>query len=683
MAETLRTTCPRDCYDSCGIAVTKRADGRLRVSGDPGHPVARGALCAKCGVAYNGSFQDPEARLGTPLRRRGRKGSADFEPVSWDDALSEIAERFGTLKRERGAESILTMHYSGTMSLLASGFPARFVNAIGASEVDYGPICNRAGELAWQLLFGTARRGFDPRTAKHSACILLWGANPANTGPHAHRHWLIDSPARVIVIDPVVTRTAKDADLHLQLRPGTDAALAFGLLNALRELNAIDADFVVRHTVGADELRPAIDAATPEWTEAVTGVPAASVREAAALYAAGPSLLWCGQGMQRQPLGGNAMRAAGLLPALTGNIGKPGAGFYYLNSVAALAGIDSDWLEGSTLRRAPSRTVGALDLAASLEDPALFGAFMVWNTNPLASAAEPLRLRTACARDDLFVVAIDLFMTDTARYADIVLPAASFLEFDDLTAGYFNLTIGAQAKAAEPLGEALPNQEIFRRLAAAMGLEEPALHASDESMLAALLQQIGYTGDFASLCREGFVELGGGDALELWSTLEFPTPSGRIEIASARAESEGLPRVPVAEVDAEPGDGLLRLLSPASEWRLNDTYANDPRLRRRSGPPRVTLHPVDAERHGVADGDTVRLVNTAGAVTLVAELSASVLPGTAVAGKGRWPSLERDAVNVNALYDGRKNDMGESSAVHGVHVRVERVAGNDSSRDYG
>jgi anaerobic selenocysteine-containing dehydrogenase len=667
--QTVKTTCPRDCYDSCGIVASVRPDGTVRVSGDPDHPVARGSLCAKCGVAYNGVFQDTAARLTTALRRTGPKGSGKFEPVGLDTAIDEVGKRLSDVIAERGPADVLTMNYSGTMSLVASGFPNRFVNAIGASVVDYGTICNRAGCVAWELLFGTARIGFDPRTAKDSACIMVWGANPAHSAPHAHQHWLKETPAQVIVVDPVRTRTARDADLHLAPRPGTDAALAFGILHALDELGAFDRTFIEDRVLGADEVEGTIKSMTLERAEQLTGVSAAEIRRAAELYASGPALLWCGQGLQRQARGGNIMRAVGLLPALTGNVGKPGAGFYYLNDVAEHFGVDWDWLEGSALRQSPGRTVGGLDLATRLADADEFGAFMVWNTNPVASAADSALLQTALGREDLFTVAIDLFLTDTARYADIVLPAASFLEFDDLTAGYFNLALGAQTKVIDPPGDALPNQALFRRLAASMVLDEPQLFETDAAIVDELLRQAGWTGDFAALKSVGEMR-GGDDPYIAFDDHAFPTPSGRIEVASASAEAMGLDRVPDAGVDPAPAAGRVRLLSPASRWRLNDSYANDPRLRRRSSPPEITLHPDDAERFGVGEGQVVRVGNRGGELMLTARIADDVLPGTAISYKGRWPSLEAEGHNLNLLYDGAKSDIGESSTVHSIEVTV-------------
>jgi len=671
---TVKTTCPRDCYDTCGIVVTPAPNGRVRVAGDPDHAVARGALCAKCGVAYNGVFQDTDERLLTPLRRSGPKGSGQFTPVTWKDALDETATRLEAVIAKHGAESVLTMNYSGTMSLLASTFPNRFVNAIGASVVDYGTICNRAGKIAWELLFGTASAGFDPRTAKDASCILLWGANPAHSAPHAHRHWLRDSPARTVVVDPARTATAADADLHLPLRPGSDAALAFALLNALDEIDAFDEAFIAERVEGADKIRADVQRCTPEWAEPITGVPARDIRAAAELYARGPALLWCGQGLQRQPRGGNVMRAAGLLPAMTGNVGKPGAGFYYLNDVAELAGVDYDYLEASHLRKGQARIVHALELADRLLAPEEFRVLMVWNTNPLASSGSLDKLREACRRDNLFTVCVDLFMTDTARYADLVLPAASFLEFDDITAGYFHLNLGVQANARPPLGDSLPNQDIFRGLAAAMGLSAPELFEDDAAVLKQVLEQVGYPGSFDDLRRQGVYWLNGEEPVIAFADGRFPTPSGRIEVASARAESLGLPHCPTPDADPSPAEGRFRLLSPASMWRLNDSYANDSRLARRSGPAELIVHPDDAAALGIATGAVLRVANAAAEVVLSARVSDEVPRGTLLSYKGRWPSREAGDASINRLYDGRAADMGESSAVHGVEVSLSLVS---------
>jgi anaerobic selenocysteine-containing dehydrogenase len=666
--ELIRTNGPRDCYDGCGILVRRRAGQILNVRGDPEHPISRGTLCPKCTVGYNGVWQDERARLLTPLRRSGPKGSGAFEAVSWETAIDEIAGRLGQLVDESGPESILHTHYSGTLSMLAYMFPMRFFHRLGASEVEPDTICNMAGHVAWGLLFGSSARGFDPRTATDAACLLIWGANPAHSAPHMHEHWLDEFPGEVVVVDPLRTDTAKKAALHLQPRPGSDAALAFSMLHVLDAEGCFDENFLRTHTRGAEELRPALAACTPDWGEQQTGVPAEQIVAAARCYGAGPALLWAGQALQRQPTGGNVMRAVGLLPAVTGNVGKPGAGFYYLNSTPQIAGARLGWLIGAALAPRPISKLSHMDLAAQLEAGA-YRALLVWNTNPVASAPEQQRLRAALARETLFSVDDDCFPTDTADLADFVLPAAGFLEFDDLTFSYMNLLIGAQTKVREPLGEALPNMEIFRRLARAMGFEDPELFASDRSLIDTLLEQMDTGLTFEELVERGSVYLS-DDAMILHRDLRFDTPSGKIEIASDAAEAMGLPRLPQPWVDAPPRAGRMRLLTPASKWRLNDSFANDPKIAALAGAPAVVLHPEDAERLSIQTGDRVRLANATGEIELHAEVDTLATPGVLVSYKGRWPNREPGGVNVNVLHPARRADMGESTAVHAIEVEV-------------
>ena len=667
--ERIRTTCPRDCYDSCGIVVERRNGAIGRVLGDPDHPVSRGALCGKCAVAYNGVWQDETARLRYPLRRVGPKGAGRFERIGWDTALASIAAKLCEVGETAGPQAILHTHYSGTLSLLAYMFPLRFFHRLGATEVEPDTICNMAGHVAWGLLFGDSARGFDPRTAADARCILVWGANPSHSAPHAHKHWLPESPATKIVVDPLRTETAAQANLHLQPFPGSDAALAFSLLHVLQRDGLFDDAFIADHTLGAEEVLPLLTNCPPDWGERQTGVPADLIERAAHLYGPGPSLLWAGQGLQRQATGGNVMRACGLLPALTGNVGKPGAGFYYLNSTPGIAGADYDRLAGTALIRGERPSISHMDFAARLEDPDASRALVCWNTNPAASAPQQQRLHAALRREDLFTVVIDCFPTDTADFADVVLPAAGFLEFDDLTFSYFHLHVGAQSKVREPMGEALPNQEIFRRLAAAMRFDEPELFESDAAVLARLLDDMQVGFEFAELQRRGWHSISERPMI-FYENLEFDTPSGRIEIASARAESQGLPRIPQPWADTRPAAGRFRLLSPASNWRLNDSYANDANLQKRAGPATVTLHPDDAAQLGVHDGARVRLANAAGRLELPATLDANVPRGVALTYKGRWPKHESGRHNVNVLNPGLPADMGASSSVHGVEVTI-------------
>jgi anaerobic selenocysteine-containing dehydrogenase len=664
--ELVRTTGPRDCYDACGVLVAV-VDGRIKnVRGDPAHHVARGKLCRKCAIGYNGAYLDADLRLTTPLRRVGPKGEGRFVPVEWPEAIAAIAARLGAITEEHGAASILNAHYTGTCALIDTAFPQRFFNRLGATEVEPDTVCNNAGHVALDLVYGSSEEGFDPEAAAAAACIVVWGANPSASAPHAHEHWLREAPGEVIVIDPIRTPTAAQAGTYLQLRPGSDAALAFALAHVIRREGLVDDAFVREHVLGYDELEPLLEPCTPAWGEERTGVPASLIEHVARIYGRGPSLLWMGQGLQRQPRGGNVMRAIAMLPALTGNIRRPGSGFLYLNGGAS-RGIDFDWLTGAELARPDApRSISQMDLAAVLADPGRSRALVCWNINPVASSPEQAALRAALASEDLLTVVCDLFLTDTAAFADYVLPAAGFLECDDILASYFHHTLSAQVKAAEPPGQALRNSEIFRRLAADMGFDEPALQEGDAAVIEHLLAPSGIS--WEELARAGTVRLHPEPRVQFADG--FPTPSGRVEIASARAEGDGHPRLPEPSVDEPPPAGHLRLLSPASPWLMNATFGNDTKLRHRMGPATVALHPHEADSRGLRQGDPVTLRNATGSLRLAVEISSAVPPGVAYAPKGRWPSHEPAGANVNALNPGDKTDMGESSAVHGVLVEL-------------
>jgi anaerobic selenocysteine-containing dehydrogenase len=690
--ETLITTCPRDCYDSCGIVVLKRGGSVTAVRGDPDHPVSRGALCGKCSTAYNREWRDPSRRLTQPMKRvrpKGRAGDAAlqhddscFEPVSWDSAIAEIAGRLGTIVESHGARSILNAHYTGTISLLAGIAPMRFFNRLGATEVTPDTICNMAGHVALRYVYGTSLEGFDPRTAKDAACIVVWGANPHASAPHAHEHWLPEAPGKVIVVDPIRTPTAAEADIHLQPFPGSDAALAFALLCVIHRDGLIDESFVARHVLGWEEVQPVIAACDLGRLAEATGVPVRLIEEAAHLYAPGPSLLWLGQGLQRQITGGNVMRACAMLPALTGNLCRPGAGFLYLNGNLSQRGMDEAYLSGAHLadaQAADAQPIGApaavshMDLADVLEDRRRSRALFVWNMNPLSSCPNQARLRGALERDDLFTVAVDLFPTDTTALADFVLPAASFLEFDDLVAPYFNLSLAAQNKVMEPLGDALPNLEIFRRLGRAMGFDEPEFHESDSRLLEVLMSRSGLGETFESLKVKGMIWVP-KDPAPQFAHRVFETPSGRIEVASARAAADGLPRLPQCWSDPRPPSGILRLLSPAHAWLLNTTFGNVRKITVRLGQATILLHPSDAADRSLRAGDMAMVHNRCGRLDLEVELSDDIPRGVAVAHKGRWLTQDAAYANVNVLNPGSRSDMGDSTAVHSVEVTVEAAS---------
>lgn len=662
-ASTIRTTCPRDCYDACGVLVKRALDGAVNVVGDPDHNVSRGALCGKCSIGYNGVWRDPAARLTRPLRRTGPKGTGSFAAVSWDEAISDIGRRLNAI-RARDPAAIVQTHYTGTCSLIAGSFPLRFFNAIGATEVDPDTVCNKAGHVALQLMYGESTRGFDPRTIDGTNCVMIWGANPSASAPHIHQYWLSETSAPKIVVDPIRHETAAEADLHLQLYPGTDGALAFAMLAAIRARRGLDRSFLAAHATGFDDIEAELDACTPEWGEATTGVPAGLIAEAAMLYARGPSLLWMGQGFQRQSFGGNAMRAVALLPAATGNLGKYGAGFLYLNGWDT-RGVDAGYLTAAHLKPGTAQSISHMDLAARLEVPGT-KALITWNNNIAVSSPEQRRLRRALEREDMLQVTVDLFQTDTANYADYVLPAASFLEFDDVVMSYFNASISPQVKAVAPLGEALPNQEIFRRLATAMGLTAPELFETDSDMIATLLDQAKPGLTFEALAAAGTIEHPPTPVVQ-FERHDYRTPSGKIEIAGQPFIDAGLPNAPFASAEARPDLGELRLISPASKWLMNSSFGNDPKVMKQLGEDRAFLHPTEAEARGIAPGAQVKIGNCTGAITLQLAVSPDVPRGVVLAYKSRWTGARG---NVNALNPGNKADLAESCAVHSINVSV-------------
>jgi len=663
---SIRTTCPRDCYDACGILVKTMETGEISVVGDSDHDMSRGKLCGKCSIAYNSAWRDAETRLTRPLKRIGPKGAGQFAPITWAEALSEISARLGDILDVSGGASILQTHYTGTCSLIAGSFPLRFFNRIGATEVDPDTVCNKAGHAALQLMYGESTRGFDPRSITSSQCILVWGANPSASAPHVHEHWLQGHAVPKIVVDPIRHETAAAADIHLQLFPGTDGALAFAMLAAIRSAGLLDREFMTAHCVGWDAVETQLDNCTTNWGEATTGVPTALIEKAAKLYGRGPSLLWMGQGFQRQTYGGNAMRAVGLLPAATGNIGRLGAGFLYLNGWDT-RGVNGAYVTAPHLNTSP-RSISHMDLSEKLEATETRALF-TWNNNIAASSPNQRRLRHALQRTDLLQITIDLFQTDTADYADYVLPAASFLEFDDLVMSYFTHSVSAQVAALKPPGEALPNQEIFRRLARAMGLTDPELFEGDQQIIETLLAQAKPGLEFATLASVGTIYVPAAPAVQ-FADHKYQTPSGKIEVAGERYVAAGLPSAPEPLAEERPPQGQFRLLSPASEWLMNSSFANEDKINRRLTNCEAWINPRDAATLGVAEGTLLRLENKVGMIVLTVGQSETVPRGVILAPKGRWPKGSSSGANVNVLNPGAKSDLAASCAVHSINVSL-------------
>ena len=653
MDEVILTTCPRDCYDACGVAVVKR-DGAIRhVRGDRNHPVSRGRLCVKCATAYNGVVRDPAARLLTPLRRSGPKGSGHFEPISWEEATAEVAARLRPLE----PATIINAHYTGTFALLGYHFPQRFFNRLGATEVDPDTICNKAGHVALDYVYGTSLDGFDPRTAGDAACILVWGANPSASAPHQHEHWLTEAPGEVVVVDPIRTPTARAADLHLAPFPGSDAALAFALMHVIRRDGLLDRGLIDRHTVGYAELEPLLDACSPRWGEEITGVPAGLIEQAAHIYGSGPSLLWIGQGFQRQPRGGNAVRSVALLPAISGNIGRRGSGLLYLNGAGNRL-LDEDYLAGVELRPtdAPGRSATWTWPGGSRTTTAAERSSAGTSTSPRRTRSRPGCTRRWRARTS------SLSSSTCSPPTRPTTPTSSCRRRASSKRTTSSPPTSTSASAPRSRrsgrsGSSLPNSEIFRRLAAAMGFSEPELFESDADAIARVLGPTGVR--FEELAARGTVWLDEEPVVQ-FADRRFPTPSGRIEIASEAAAAAGLPRVPEPYADARPEHGRLRLLSPASPWILNDTFANDAKLTRRIGAAEVAMHPADAAERGLRAGALAVLESSAGSLTLTVAVSDELPRGVIYSPKGRWPKRGPDHANVNVLNPGVASDMGRS-----------------------
>lgn len=669
--EMVRSTCPRDCYDSCGIAVRGSDASGWRITGDPSDVVSKGQLCGKCAIAYNGSILSRAGRLASPLRRLGDKGAGVFQEISWEEAITQIAKSLRSISIADGSDKIVHTHYCGTRALLARDFPLRFFNRLGAREVIPETICYSAGATALEYVFGTPALAFDTRELERSACVVLWGVNANSSSPHADR-WLRSRSGKLVVIDPVRHPTAQRADLHLQPAPGTDALLAFGLMRIMMSEGLLNRSFIDVNSIGLEELEPIIARVRLDLVEQITGVSVQAMEAFAHLYAPGPSLLWMGMGLQRRKLGGNTIRTVALLPVVTGNMRRPGAGLTYVNGMGS-RGVDFDYLAGSHLRASPVQPIAHPDFLETLNDPQQARALICWNNNVVASCPRQDEMRRALARVDLFTVVIDLYQTDTADYADIVLPAADFTEVDDIVYSYLFMTVGPQRAFREPYASALPNSEIFRRLSRAMGFDEPALYDDDRAVMAEVLSRMGWSGSL-----DGFLA-SGNRYWPLQSSVQFadgcfPTPSGKIEIASARALADGFPLTPQPLHEELPPLGAFWLLSPGHRWLSNSSFGQFPEIRDRLRSANILLHPDDAEVLGLQEGDYVEVAGSAGIITLQLSLSRSIRRGVAISFKNRWPKHESTGRSLNAIIGSHRSDYGNCFAPHSEVVTIKPIS---------
>jgi molybdopterin guanine dinucleotide-containing S/N-oxide reductase-like protein len=707
----VHTVCSHDCPDSCAVLVTVNKDGRaVKVEGDPAQPVTQGFLCGKV-AKYLDRVYSP-VRVLHPLRRkagvakgpleRGREHEA-FERVSWDEALDGIAARLKETSERYGSESILPYSYAGTIGVLGYGsMDRRFFFKLGASRLDR-TICSEAGGVAWETVYGR-KLGTPTEDFKLAKLIVAWGANIH--GNNIHLWPMIEKArrtgARLIVIDPYRTRTAALADWHIAIRPGTDAALALGMMHVILREGMEDRTFINDRTHGFEKLQARVREYTPERVANWTGMTAAEVEQLAREYATTrPAVIRLNYGVQRTEFGGAAVRAIAMLPALTGAWKMRGGG-------AALSTSGGfEWNEQEVRRpelemASPlgrrARTVNMSALGEALSSTQGSGqavhALFVYNSNPAAVAPNQDAVLRGLKREDLFTVVHEQFFTDTTDYADYVLPATTFLEHTDVQGAYGHYYVQLSQKAIEPLGEARSNVWLFGHLGQRMGFTEACFHDTEEDIVRQALK-IGADGrsqnkemghiTLEALKEHGHVPLAFHREPETRPFLpytegELKTPSGRIEFYSEALEKQGQDPLPAFHAASESRWGEmakqypLELLARKADNYMNSTFANLEGHRKMEArtSQRLEMHPADAAARGLAEGDAVRVFNNRGTIRLAAMMNAS-LPVGVVATRLDWAKFNADGVNCNTLTSEKLTDLGAGATFYSALVEVEKI----------
>ena len=678
MAATRHSVCALDCPDCCSLLVDVADNGRaVRLRGNPDHPVTRGFLCAKVARYLERNYH-PD-RILYPLRRTGPKGAGQFERISWGEALDLIAARLQTISDADGPEAILPYSYAGTMGLVqGSGMDRRFFHRLGASRLDR-TICSTAGGEALHESLGF-RYGTEPEQFVHARLILAWGANIHGTNIHLWP-FIVEARrrgAKLITIDPVLTRTAQLADQHIYINPGSDLALALGLMQVIIGEGLYDADYVSRHTLGFEQLRELAAQYPPARVAHFTGIAPEVIVQLAREYATiRPAVIRVNYGIQRSERGGRAMQAVSLLPALIGSWKEVGGGLLASTSEGHPFNREKLAREDLQLRsplRRPSRILNMTQLGSILErtvDPPVRALF-VYNSNPAAIAPHQNAVRRGLARPDLFTVVVEHFLTDTADYADILLPATTFLEHLDvyMAYGHYHLQLARPALSAP--GETKPNSEIFRLLAARMGFDDPELRASDEELVRDALDSAHPFLNGITLERlEGEPSIRvnvspPGTPFLPFAEGRFGTPSGKCEF-----KAETLHYVP--PVESRWGEAArrfpLELVSSKNDNSMNSSFGYRPEVDRETAI--VWIHPWDAAPRRIEDGDRVRVFNDRGSLTLVARLTTGLRRGVVRIPAVRWAKLAEDGQNVNVLTSERLTDIGRAATFYSCLVEVE------------
>ena len=714
----VHTVCSHDCPDSCAVLVTVDDNGRaIKVQGDLAQPVTQGFLCGKV-AKYLDRVYAPD-RFLYPLRRkpdvakgplvRGREHEA-FERVSWDEALSSIAQRLQHISDEYGPESILPYSYAGTIGVLGYGsMDRRFFHRLGGSQLDR-TICSEAGGVAWNLVYGQ-KLGTPTEDFKFAKLIIAWGANIH--GNNVHLWPMVEQArrngARLIVIDPYKTRTAALADWHIAIRPGTDVALALGMMHVILGEGLEDRTYIAEMTHGFDQLAERVREYTPERVAAWTGMTADEVVRLAREYATTrPAALRLNYGVQRSENGGTAVRAIAMLPALTGAWKYRGGGGQLSTSGAFKWNKRElerlDLALDSPLGR-PARVVNMSTLGQALTElgqgpdakpengPAVHALF-VYNSNPGAVAPNQNAVRRGMARSDLFTVVHELFFTDTTDYADYILPATTFLEHTDIQGAYGHYFVQLSNQAIQPPGEARSNVWLFSQMAQYMGFTEPCLRDTEEQLIRQALA-VGLDGrsknagmehiSFEDLQEQGHIPLSFHRSPETAPFMPFtagavPTPSGKIEFYSQALARQGLDALPafVSATESRWGKTAerfpLEFLSRKADNYMNSTFANLEGHRKMESRTthRLEMHPVDARARGIGEGDEVRVWNDRGEIKLTALVNGTMPTGVVVA-RIDWAKFHPDGSNVNVLTSERLTDIGAGATFYSVLVEVAKA----------
>jgi anaerobic selenocysteine-containing dehydrogenase len=674
----VRGACPHDCPDTCAMLVAVDEDGRATdVTGDPEHPITAGFLCGKVSNYLDRVYA--EDRLLSPLIRTGEKGSAEFREATWDEALDAVAAGLRRAIDTHGGESILPYSYMGSQGFVQGELMGtRLMNTLGASALER-TICATAGITGVLATQGVSPE-VDPELWPEARYVIAWGWNPMSTAPHLWRKLLAarKAGAKLVVVDPFRSRTARVADVHLRPRPGTDAALALGMMRALVDEDLADEEWCRAHTEGYDELLARLAEHTvEEWIEPCDVDPA-EVRQVATDFArTQPALLRLGVGAQRHAGAPIAYRTAACLPALVGAWRHRGGGCSYIPTATAAAVSIAGRL-GEDLLSEPVRTINMSQLGQALTDPELLPpvkALVVWNSNPAQIAPSQERVLAGLGRDDLFCVVLEQFMTDTAAHADVVLPATTQLEHMDALFSWGHHYMTWNEPAIAPRGEAKPNSEIFRLLAGRMGIDHPLLRQSDEEALTEIFA--GSPVELAALRERGWVKIDLAQGETPHAEGGFVTASGKLEFSAAWLADAGLDPLPFFDRPAEACDGELErrfplaLVTPKTHLFLNSTFPNQERQHSAQPEPEVVINPRDAEARGVGDGTMVRAFNDRGSFTCRARISDDAREGVLVAPMGWWKADWPDGSAAQATTSERLTVLGNAPTFNDNRVELE------------